>query len=1085
MVIVDCPSIECLERLFTDELEQDERQPIESHAEDCLSCQETLLELAERSKSSSFTRHFHSLARGGEIIPYGGEQAFLHQLTKRVLAAGSQADESAEVGSARTSSGPSVPGYEVLEELGRGAAGVVYRAYHRKLNRLVALKVIASGPSKSVESKQRFRMEALAIARLQHQNIVQVYDAGEDDNCLYLALELVDGDTLSAWLNGVPRPAIEAAWIVETLARAVDYAHQQGIVHRDLKPANVLIGGWKRDPNEPSRGSANQFQPAIHRIKIADFGLAKVLPGPETVADSVTQAGMILGTPAYISPEQARGETTEVGALADIYSLGAMLYELLSGRPPFQGATSMETLLQVAHHEPVPVVRLVPRTPADLNTISLKCLEKDPAKRYATAGDLAAELSRFLKGETILARPVGTLERCWRWIRRSPAQAALLAAFLAVCVSIIVGTALFHREQAAKEQQVERDLHEVITLQQLADWPAANASLEKAKVRLGNGGPPALLNQIERLEGVRRDHELISRLEAIRLDRATVVEGPFTNDQADKNYEATFRDNGIGQITEDTSVIAKRVANSPSRAAILAAVDDWAICSSDPKLQGWLMDVARQADPDIWRDQVRDPKVWQDRKLLQKLAQTAPVAEQSVQLLVALGERLVSTGGNATQYLERVQEAHPDDFWANYVLGTALKKKNPAAAIGYCRAALAIRPSAVAVYCSLGDALRYAGRMDESIAQFRRAVQINPRYAWGYISLGGTLLLINEVDQSIDNYQKGLRIEPNNAWGHYVFGNALQCKGCLNDAIDHYRKAIELNPKLAQAYDDLGRAMDSLGQHDAAIAQFQDALRRNPRFSKAHYNYGMALVHLEQPRDAIEHFQQAAQISPDLARVHAALGNCLLVEGRYEEAGAAFQQYVDLLPKDAGDLKFYREQIRFCRDLPSLEPRLNSVVKGDEIPANAVELLDFAEACSIKKNYVAAAKLYAAAYEKSPELFDDMEMRYRLMAAGAAARASGVIGEEINDQQRQALRQQAYDWLSDELSAWSLCLDSARKDRFQVLLRLMLWKVAPEFKNLRPSQATIGMPEAFRRDCEDLWENLDAVCESAQRINGN
>ena len=302
---------------------------------------------------------------------------------------------------------PEIDDYEVLGELGRGGMGVVYKARHRKLKRLVALKMILAGEHAGAEHLARFYAEAEAVARLPHPNIVQIYEIGEQDGRPYFSLELVDGGSLARVLKGGPLPPRQAAQLVETLARAVAAAHKRGIIHRDLKPGNVLLT-------------------ADGVPKITDFGLAKSLADSGAVAIDRTRSGAILGTPNYMAPEQADGRA--VGPGADIYGLGALLYEMLTGRPPFRAATALETLDLLRTREPVPPGRLRPRLPRDLETICLKCLEKEPARRYATAEELADDLRAFLGGEPIRARPASRRERAWRFARARPVEAALAGA---------------------------------------------------------------------------------------------------------------------------------------------------------------------------------------------------------------------------------------------------------------------------------------------------------------------------------------------------------------------------------------------------------------------------------------------------------------------------------------------------------------------------------------------------------------------------------------------------------------------------------------------------------------------------------
>jgi eukaryotic-like serine/threonine-protein kinase len=315
------------------------------------------------------------------------------------------------------------PGYELLGELGRGGMGVVYLARQAALDRLVALKMLLAGAHAGPEELDRFGAEARAVARLQHPNIVQIHEVGAHQGLPYLSLELVAGGPLDRRLAGTPLPAREAARLVEALAGAVQAAHERGVVHRDLKPANVLLAGAAGAP-------VGQCVP-----KVTDFGLAKRLDQ----GGGRTGTGAVLGTPSYMAPEQAAGRPAAVGPAADVYALGAILYECLTGRPPFRAETPLDTMQQVASAEPAPPSRLQPKVPRDLETVCLKCLQKDPKKRYASAADLADDLRRYREGRPILARPVGPVGRGWRWCRRNPAVAGLLTA---VAGALLLGTAV-------------------------------------------------------------------------------------------------------------------------------------------------------------------------------------------------------------------------------------------------------------------------------------------------------------------------------------------------------------------------------------------------------------------------------------------------------------------------------------------------------------------------------------------------------------------------------------------------------------------------------------------------------------------
>jgi serine/threonine-protein kinase len=383
-----------------------------------------------------------------------------------------ESDPQRETIAVRAISLPQLAGYEVLSLLGQGGMGVVYKARQIRLNRLVALKMILSGPQANPQELTRFQIEAEAVARLQHPHIVQIYEVGEQEGRPYFALEFVDGGSLERKLDGTPLPAARSAALVETLARAMQYAHEHGVVHRDLKPANVLL-----TPDGTP--------------KITDFGLAKRLD----TDTGQTQTGAIMGTPSYMAPEQAAGQAKAVGPAADVYALGAILYEAITGRPPFKAASVLDTLEQVRTQEPVAPVRLQPRLPRDLETICLRCLEKEPQKRYGSALALAEDLRRFQAGEPIEARPVGTGERVVKWARRRPTAAALVAVSGLAVVSLLLGGLAYQvrLRRALEEAQHERQRAETYFVK-------AREAVDELLTEVGD----ELLADVPHLEPLRR-----------------------------------------------------------------------------------------------------------------------------------------------------------------------------------------------------------------------------------------------------------------------------------------------------------------------------------------------------------------------------------------------------------------------------------------------------------------------------------------------------------------------------------------------------------------------------------------------------
>ncbi len=347
---------------------------------------------------------------------------------------------------------PEVPGYEILGELGRGGMGVVYKARQKGLNRTVALKMIAAGQAVSADLLARFRSEAEAIARLQQPNIIQVYEIGVAPSGPYFAMEYAEGGSLAERWAGNPQPPRAAAQTVAVLATAVQAAHDQGIIHRDIKPANILLA-YLSGSQSSNRGGKRPAENAGQRSdadlvpKISDFGLARRVDDGR----GLTLSGQVMGTPGYMAPEQARGGLNDVSPAADVYALGVLLYEALTGTPPHRGVSGLEAVHLMLSHEPPPASRLRPKVPRDLDTICLRCLQREPHRRYPSAGALAEDLERYLAGKPIKARRTPAWERVWKWSRRHPSIAALSAA-LAFTSSLGLALVLSQWQRAEAER---------------------------------------------------------------------------------------------------------------------------------------------------------------------------------------------------------------------------------------------------------------------------------------------------------------------------------------------------------------------------------------------------------------------------------------------------------------------------------------------------------------------------------------------------------------------------------------------------------------------------------------------------------
>jgi serine/threonine-protein kinase len=675
----------------------------------------------------------------------------------------------------RTGGLPDVPGHDVEAVLGRGGMGVVYRARHRRLNRPVALKMMIAGTYAGPQELARFRRESESLAELGHPHVVQVHEAGDLDGLPYFTMELVEGGTLAEKLAGVPQPPDRAADLMMTLAGAVQAAHDRGIVHRDLKPANILL-----TPDGTP--------------KISDFGLARRLdPGA-----CITRTGVRVGTPSYMAPEQAAGTPGSVGPAVDVYALGAVLYELLTGRPPFLAESAAETERQVIAEEPAPPSRLNARVPRDLETICLKCLHKDPRRRYASAASLGDDLGRFRRGETIAARPAGTLERVGKWVRRHPGRAAGVAGIALVAAALFGSGWWLLAHRAATARAVTDDLDETDRALERSAWLEARTSWERAKLKLGDRSMAELRNRLDRAG---RDLELAARLDAIPMNRAesggrlTGTRG-FDTGASDRDYQAAFKAAGLGTVDESPERVAERVRSTVIRRAIVAALDDWAACAESDRRR-WVVEVARQSDTgpgSEWRAKVRDPAVWGDMTALEALIRTAQDESESVPLQLTLARHFATRRGNAVGFLRRIQAAHPNDFWAAFWLAEVLADRDDAEAVACYQAALAARPQAVVARLRIANFLSRQGRLGEATEHYRQALQLDPANDHAHYSQANNDLYCGQLDAAAGHCREVIRLNPGFGHAHALMGQILLEQGRFDESRSECGRALDLLP---------------------------------------------------------------------------------------------------------------------------------------------------------------------------------------------------------------------------------------------------------------------------------------------------
>jgi len=750
---------------------------------------------------------------------------------------------------------PLVPGYEILGELGRGGMGVVYKARQTKLKRLVALKMILSEKA-NPEALGRFLAEAEAVARLQHPNIVQIHEVGLVGGWPFFSLEYMEGGSLDKVLAGTPQPPRDSASLVRTLALAMQAAHDKNIVHRDLKPANILLAGALSDPSGSSLTAGARPPLARCILKVGDFGLAKQLDD----VSNPTVTGAIMGTPNYMAPEQAEARTDDIGPATDVYALGAILYELLTGRPPFKGPTAWDTIEQVRVQEPVAPSRLAPGVPRDLETICLKCLQKSKTRRYARALELADDLQRYLDHQPIRGRRVGALERAVKWARRRPAVAALVGVSIAAIlagVTFVVGANVYlntrlqeekTRVEAFEQEKARRQryaaartdartlLDRAAAARARKDWPAAREQFAAALAKLGD------------------DAELGDLTREARAGHAWAERG-----QQARQRLRLFR---AGQ-ERALSYLTRFTGRDPSadRADTLAAV----------RAALTVFDVAPDAD----RGPLLDEPFYEP-------AERRRIITDCYELLLILtdaeapaGRTTAAQARQALAILDRASLLVPATRAAHLRRARCWTALNEDVRAGQEEdRARAVKPSLAADFFLAGVAAHDRGDLSLAIREFGGALRLQPDHFWArYLQAICYLKLPSgpgHLHAARANLTAGMRDKPDYAWAYvyrgFAHGELREFSAAeqdyrtvfalldkapdptaeyaanvnrglmylrqerLKEAVSDLRHATELQPKQYQAFVTLAQAYQKQGHSKAALAALDRALalRRLP-----------------------------------------------------------------------------------------------------------------------------------------------------------------------------------------------------------------------------------------------------------------
>jgi eukaryotic-like serine/threonine-protein kinase len=995
---------------------------------------------------------------------------------------------------------PQIPGYKVEAVLGRGGVGVVYQAKHLKLNRYVALKMLLSGAYADPHELARFTREAEAVASLRHAHIVQVYDVGELDGKPYFTMEIMEGGSLAQKLAGMPLPTAQAASLLVTLATAAHVAHVGGIVHRDLKPSNVLL---------TADGSP----------KISDFGLARRIAGDATI----TEVAAHVGTPSYMAPEQAMGKLGAIGAPTDVYGLGAILYELLTGRPPFRAESASETERQLISKEPVAPSRLNAKVPRDLETICLKCLLKEPERRYPSTDALADDLRRFLDGRPIQARPLGWGGRTWRWARREPAAAALVATAVAFVALAVVGGFWVERQRAEarvttarQEQTVEAELARAEELTKLGHWPEARRALEGAP---GLPVTSARADLRERLRRALADADIVVRLEEIRLrlSEGTPVRGK-ASPAADRLYAEAFASYGI-TLTSPAPDAAAVVTGSKVGDILLVFLHDWLYWAAAEN-RDRLRDVVNLADLDPWRRAFRDARARNDIRMLEELARAPGAMAQPPALLSGLGGALLADGQpeEARALLRAAQQRYPGDFWINYLLGHSLERERPQEAVGYFRAAVGIRPTSDQANARLSGLMHYLDESDAAIAASKQAVGLNPSRT-GIGALVKVLAPKGRLEEARAIWEQMLAGNPpdHDQW----YGYAQLCLMLRKD--DEYRRTREAILRRFGDSDDwiiaertslacllLADSPEELQSAGALADRAVVIASKSAEPDNPYVQFVKGLSEYRQGRldQAMALLRAAVQKIPSRPGPRLVLAMTQFRSGSPEEARKSLATAVAAydwkqLPDDFPSV-WTSHLIRREAEAMIL-PNLPAFLDGKHQPQDADERLALLAICQVQGLYGACAQLYADAFAADPgfaeastadclrraalekerhDRINVLKTGPRYLAGRCAALAGCGLSEDgpkLNDAERTRWRRQAREWLRAELTTWAKTLGSnSEASRELAKEMLTLWLVEPDLARLREAGPLQLLAPEERKEWTLFWSEVRLALREAQ-----
>jgi tetratricopeptide (TPR) repeat protein/tRNA A-37 threonylcarbamoyl transferase component Bud32 len=810
--------------------------------------------------------------------------------------------------------------YRILRAHDEGGLGKVSVAQDEELHREVAFKEIRERYADDPHLRRRFVQEGEITGALEHPGIVPVYGLGRHaDGRPYYAMRFIRGESLKQAVERFHKADVPGRDPGErnlalrqllsqfvVVCKTMAFAHDRGIIHRDLKPANIMLGKYGE-------------------TLVVDWGLAKAVGRPESARDGTevtvqpspdagvepTARNVVIGSPPYMSPEQAAGRGEEVGLASDIFGLGATLYAVLTGQAPYSGEDRVK-VLEKAYAGAFPAPRQVKQGVAPgLEAICLKAMAFEPGGRYPQALDLADDVEKWLADEPFPAYREPWTGRTRRFLRRRRTLVTGVVAPLLAVLFLSGGIWWWLKQARAETARVtEIALNRAVELGKEKKWAEALVEARRAEALLERGGWDEELGR--RVRELLKDLKMVERLEESRQSRLLIAkEGDRLRiaEVIDRDYAAAFRGYGIDVMGLTPEEAGDRIRECFVKEEIAATLDDWADLRRNippGRARGWrrLIKIARLGDPDPWRNRFRSALLRPQTQTLKQLVVKARTKRLPPSTLVLIGMILRREGNipGAIRLLRKAQQQYPGDIWVNHSLAIDLVKKNPPEfqeAIRFFTAGVALRSQSPSLYVDLGFALYQEGRQKEAIAAFRRAIALNPKFAQAHTNLGVALYRQGKLAEAVTEHRRAIASDPKHANAHYNLGLVLAAQGKLAKAVGEFRRAIELDPKHALAHLDFGIALKVQGKVAEAVTEFHQAIAHDPKLARAHYNLAIALKEQGKRAEAVREFRRAIDNEPRYALAHYNLGIALVKQGKLAEAVREFRRVIDSEPRYA------------------------------------------------------------------------------------------------------------------------------------------------------------------------------------------